>query len=248
MSSIAANPEADRPAGACRPGSDVPPCESEASRAERHPISCWYACPLAARLTSLLAGTRIRPDHLTLLGFALGAAGGAVLVGWPQAGPLAAALVFAAWFCDRMDGLLARRKGSESAWGAWLDGNVDELVDIGLHIALALAAGTQAAWCLVIGFLAGKYLFLYGLASERELAADPVALGTPAEVSPVRHRRGLLRSLYHLPGNADVRLHVLVIALACEWYTAELTFVAAYFNLRWIVRYGLVARRLGGGR
>ena len=30
--------------------------------------------------------------------------------------------------------------------------------------------------------------------------------------------------------------------------SAELAIVAAYYNLRWIVRYALVARRLGGRR
>ena len=57
-----------------------------------------------------------------------------------------------------------------------------------------------------------------------------------------------LRRLYHLPGNADVRIHLLAAALATGWLAAELAFVAAYYNFRWIVRYGLVARRLGGAR
>ena len=58
----------------------------------------------------------------------------------------------------------------------------------------------------------------------------------------------LLRTLYHLPGNADVRIHLLLVALCTGWLTAELALVALYYNLRWIVRYALVARRLGGVR
>ena len=56
----------------------------------------------------------------------------------------------------------------------------------------------------------------------------------------------LLRAAYHLPGNADVRVHLLAAALVTGWFSAELAVVAAYYNLRWIARYVLVARRLGG--
>jgi hypothetical protein len=41
---------------------------------------------------------------------------------------------------------------------------------------------------------------------------------------------------------------VLLAALCTGWLTAELALVALYYNLRWIVRYALVARRLGGAR
>ena len=58
----------------------------------------------------------------------------------------------------------------------------------------------------------------------------------------------VLRRLYHLPGNADVRLHLLVAALLTGWLAAELILVAVYYNLRWMARYVLVARRLGGVR
>jgi hypothetical protein len=57
-----------------------------------------------------------------------------------------------------------------------------------------------------------------------------------------------LRTLWHLPGNADVRLHLLIVALLGGWLTSELAVVAAYYNLRWIAGYLLVARRLGGER
>lgn len=239
MSTVAANPpmlpEADACPGPLRAQTDG----SERSRATNYPISRWYLRPAGASLAGRLAPTRIRPNHLTLLGLLLAAAAGAVLAGWPFLSPLAGALVLAAWFCDRTDGLLARQQGTASAWGAWLDGNVDELVDVGLHIAVATAAATQTAWFLLVAFLAGKYLFLHSLATEsvRPDSRDRCADGM---------RRHWTVSIYHLPGNADVRLHLLVIALMCGWLTAELAVVACYYNLRWIARYWLVARRLGG--
>jgi phosphatidylglycerophosphate synthase len=171
----------------------------------------------------------------------------AVLVLRPDAAPVAAAMVLAAWFFDRADGLLARRQQTASAWGAWLDANVDELVDVALQIAVAAAAatltGSALPWALLIAFLVGKYLLVCGLALEekdregRERSCD-------SDDGPASGR--WLRRAYHLPGNADVRVHLLVLALVTGWLTAELALVAAYYNLRWIVRYVLVFRRLGG--
>ena len=40
----------------------------------------------------------------------------------------------------------------------------------------------------------------------------------------------------------------LVAALATGCLAAELAWVATYYNVRWMVRYVLVARRLGGVR
>ena len=56
---------------------------------------------------------------------------------------------------------------------------------------------------------------------------------------------GWLRAAYHTPGNADVRVHLLAVAWLTGWLGAELAVVAVYYNLRWIARYVLVARRLG---
>ena len=239
MSTVTANSPLVPEAGACPGPLRAQQDDVEKWRARNYPISRWYLRPAAAGFAARLASTRIRPNHLTLLGLLLAATAGVVLVAWPSLGPLAAALVLAAWFCDRTDGLLARRQGSGSAWGAWLDGNVDELVDVGLHVAVATAAATQVAWLLLVAFLAGKYLFIHGLATE-----TPHLTGGAAGAAEVR--RHWCVSIYHLPGNADVRLHLLVIALMCGWWTAELAVVACYYNLRWIARYWLVARRLGG--
>jgi phosphatidylglycerophosphate synthase len=294
---------------------DVPPvaCDhAERLRDSRYPVARWYLRPAAAWLATLLAGSPVRPVHLTVLGLA--AAGGAAtaLLWQPQAGLLSAGLVLLWWFCDRADGLLARRQGTASRYGAWLDANVDELVDVGLHVAIAAALAARSAagwpWLLLVAFLAGKYLTMYGLqleeavsptrsmgprpvethersmgprpveTHERSMGPRPVetherSMGPrpvethersmgPRPVETHEHgpgahatggdgsnpRRALLRALYHLPGNADVRAHLLVLALATGYLAAGMVLVALYYNLRWIARHALVARRLGGGR
>ena len=260
---------------------DVP--QPQPSRS--YPISRWYLRPAAAWLAVRLAPTPVRPVHLTACGLAAAAGAGAVLLWRPQATPLAALLVLVYWFFDRADGQLARRQESVSAWGAWLDANVDELVDVALHVATAAVIAARLAalwpWWLLAAFLAGKHLLMYGLTIEEHAAATAERLSSSNSLERVAgvdgHRRealvdeppdprisggslaldpghpstapgGWLRRAYHLPGNADVRAHLLVLALATGYLAVELAWVAVYYNLRWLLRYGLVARRLGGVR
>ncbi|MEN6493402.1 MAG: CDP-alcohol phosphatidyltransferase family protein, partial [Thermoguttaceae bacterium] len=216
-----------------------------------YPISRWYIRPLAARVAATLVPTRIRPVHLTICGLLIGLAACGLLVWQPTWTPLAATLVLAAWFCDRTDGQLARKQHTVTAFGAWLDGNVDELLDVAWHVAAAavLAGQTQATWpwLLVLAFVAGKYLFMQSLATEEHFGPkEPEKVETVSEERSTLAR--LLRTLWHLPGNADVRIHLLIAALATGFLAPELWLLAVYYNLRWIVRYGLVARRLGGCR
>jgi phosphatidylglycerophosphate synthase len=240
-----------RPVAGCGRGA---PCSAaeERSRDKHYPLSRWWLRPLAGILAAGLVRTWVRPWHVSLCGGALAAAAGAVIVVWPEAGPLAGLLVLGGWLCDRTDGQLARRQGTASPRGAWLDANLDELADVGIHLAIAWAAIPhlgQAAWLLAAAFLAGKYLFVYGLTAEawangmppRRDQADRAALPSAAG-----GLRGATRRLYHLPANADVRVHFLALALAAGCPTAALAASALYFNLRWIVRYGLVCRRLPG--
>ncbi len=219
------------------------------ARLRAYPLSRWYAIPIARQIAAWLRPTLVRPTHVTLIGLLFGLSAAGILVAVPAAGTAAAILVLAAWLMDRTDGTLARSQNTASPFGAWLDANVDELHEVAWHTATACAAaslsGSQVPWFLLIAFLAGKYLFMTGLAEERALAPS----GNPDPVEPnVRGFGGWLRDVYHLPGNADIRLHLLVAALVCGLLTVELGFVAVYYNFRWIVRYGLTARRLEGCR
>lgn len=231
------------------------PASDERCRARRYPFSRWYLRPAADRLAALLVSTPVRPVHLTGCGLLTAVAAGVVLGAWPDLGPLAGLLVLGTWFFDRADGLLARRQGTVSAWGAWLDANVDELVDVGLHVAVAATVAHSVAadwpWLLVIAFLAGKYLFMYGLNAEED-ARENNATGPDDDRRPEETMGATtqcwLRTAWHLPGNADVRIHLLAAALMTGCLATELVLVAVYYNLRWTARYLLVARRLGGAR
>jgi len=234
--------------------------DAERRRAAAYPLARWYLRPAAAVLAQLLAATPVRPTHLTACGLAAAAVAAALVLGSPAYWPAAGVLVLVYWFFDRADGQLARLQGTPSPLGAWLDANVDELADLGLHTALAFAAAeataTRLPLLLLIAFLAGKYLLMYGLNLEQNagrLSATAqrhalAALRAPTE-GWSRERGGILRLAhyaYHLPANADIRVHLLALALVSGCLTAELAFVAAYYNVRWLARYVLVARRLRG--
>ena len=224
-----------------------PGIPDERRRARRYPLSRWYLRPAAGFLARLLAPTRIRPTHLTLCGLAAGLSAAVALLMGPLMWPSAGALVLLWWFFDRADGQLARRQGTVTALGAWLDANVDELIDLTVHVALCATVAGQtggtAVWLLLIAFLLGKYLFMYGLALEEPLLG---ARNAPAASNDPSAARRWLRAAYHLPANADVRVHLLAAALLSGCLVAELAVVAVYYNLRWVARYALVARRLGG--
>jgi len=228
------------------------PGELERQRDRRHPISRWYLLPTLDRGAAALASTAVRPWHLTVAGLACVLAAVAMLVlAWTPTW-VAAGLVWMAWVCDRLDGKLARRQGTTSRWGAWLDANVDEFCDLSIHAAMAWAASTAALasladagaitsadlvtlltpWLLLTAFVFGKYMLFYGMAEGTPRDGQAAAQENAAR-NPGQHR---WQTLYHLPGNADIRWHVAIAALTLGWLVPALAYVAAYFNLRWLIR------------
>jgi hypothetical protein len=122
-------------------------------------------------------------------------------------------------------------------------------------------------WVALAAFLGGKYLFMYSLHAEEwqirptQSAADAARVdAAPSRVRPLRIWRKIrsvslfgpkwgpvwsrVRQGYHLLANADVRVHLLAFALIFGLGGVELVLFAAYYNVRWIARYALVAHRL----
>jgi hypothetical protein len=216
----------------------------EMRRARNYPLSRWYLRPLAGLVARRLARSTVRPWQVTVTGFATTLLASLTIVLAPKVPMLAGSLILFAWFCDRLDGQLARRQGTASRFGAWLDGNLDELGDLTLHTAFAYAASTTLgafAWMLWGLFVTGKYLFMYGLSTE---TAGPESDSNPSDSNEGANS---LRWLYHLPANADVRIHLAAAAAYLGYWGVELGLIAVYYQLRWLARYVLVARRLRGG-
>ena len=90
---------------------------------------------IAEPLARLIDATKITPNGITMLGLA-GTITAAVFVAQGKFG-IGAAFFVPSAFLDLFDGLIARRRGMESKWGALIDSVSDRVGEGALLIALA---------------------------------------------------------------------------------------------------------------
>lgn len=197
------------------------------------PLGRFWALGPARWLARRLRGTRVRPNALTLAsGLLVLAASGLVAAGGPDpAARIAAALALAlALVIDTADGHLARLQGTASAFGRWLDSNLDELGDMALHAAVAwalFARDRHPAW-LLVGMLygMGKYVFFVGVQTWSAPPSRPATVGIPPLPDSWPRR------LAHWAGHADVRWHLWIVLAALGRLDVELVAFAAYYPAR----------------
>ena len=122
--------------------------------------------PLSLRLSSLLAGTRISPDGITVAAFVLSLAGAAFLA-LPSylAGLLGGLLVQFSSVVDGCDGEVARLRQIASPRGGWLDTILDRYADLAVVLAITFAyssssAGHPGALAWMGGFLSLSGFFM----------------------------------------------------------------------------------------
>ncbi|KGN40599.1 phosphatidylinositol phosphate synthase [Knoellia aerolata] len=107
-----------------------------------------YARPFFTKLLTPLASVLLRagvsPDVVTIVG-TLGVSLGALLF-YPRGEFLIGTLVITAFvFSDTVDGIMARRSGRSSTWGAFLDSTLDRVADASVFGGLVLFyAGGQS--------------------------------------------------------------------------------------------------------
>ena len=100
-----------------------------------------YARPFFTKLFTPLASVLLRlgvsPDVVTIVG-TLGVSLGALLF-YPRGEFLIGTLVITAFvFSDTVDGIMARRSGRSSTWGAFLDSTLDRVADASIFGGLVL--------------------------------------------------------------------------------------------------------------
>lgn len=128
-------------------------------------VGYYVMRPITLRITSLLAGTRVRPNHVTAFCLLLGLASAGLI--WTAASPLVMSLgvflYFAGATLDCVDGELSRLKYMGSLKGAWFDTLSDDISTTLLLLALGvyLHRTTGHAWHLWLG-LAGAGSFAIG--------------------------------------------------------------------------------------
>jgi archaetidylinositol phosphate synthase len=163
----------------------------------------WVFRPLAHPLVLVLARLRVPPPVVVV---AAGAAGvtGAVELGRGSL-VLAALLVQLKTLLDNADGQLARLTGRTSAFGRYLDSEVDLLVNAALFTGLGWTTGSPAL--ALAGFLGVTSVLSLNFNVERlsrEASAEPEAAGGSATE--------LLRRIYGLVYAGQDRLAEALVA------------------------------------
>jgi CDP-diacylglycerol---glycerol-3-phosphate 3-phosphatidyltransferase len=135
-------------------------------------IEPWVRAPLEP-LVGGLAARGIRPHHVTLAALALGALAALLTAqGWLV---LAALALLAGGLLDLMDGMLARRTATASAFGAFLDSTLDRvsegLVFAAIAYQFALRGEPLLAGATVLALL-GSVLVSYARARAEALGIE----------------------------------------------------------------------------
>ena len=144
----------------------------------------------------LVRATPLRPNHVTLVGTAIGLAGAALLArGTYAAGVFGTLLFLLAAIVDGCDGEVARLTFRESAFGQKLDVTTDNLVHLAIFVALAVGLQHRTsdgqvavlAALLVGGFALDGALSYYFLVVRTDWRA-------PSPTWPHQLRKGVRRS------------------------------------------------------
>lgn len=146
------------------------------------PVARYLNRPCSRWLTPRLAETRITPNGvswLVLLVTVVAAALIATASAWPLL-LLAGVLVQAASVLDGCDGELARLRCQSSAYGGWLDAQLDRYGDAALICALtwqAMQSGAVGVYWLGMAALAGSFLVSYSAHKSDRHLQERVRIG-----------------------------------------------------------------------
>jgi phosphatidylglycerophosphate synthase len=157
-------------------------------------LARWIDRRISCRLSRwIVRHTTLRPNHVTLIGTAIGFAGAVVLArGTYATGVLGTLLFLAAAIVDGCDGEVARLTFRESAFGQKLDVTTDNVVHLAIFVGLAVGLHRRAPDAHV-GALAA--LLLGGFALDGALSYYFLVVRTEwrASSDTARSRRGRLR-------------------------------------------------------
>jgi CDP-diacylglycerol--glycerol-3-phosphate 3-phosphatidyltransferase len=121
-------------------------------------------------LVGLLARLGVRPIWLTLAGLALsGAAAAAICAG---RGRLGALFLAVGGLCDTLDGPVARARGAQTKFGAFIDSTIDRYAEVVVFAALAWRYRDGAVLVAAVVALSGSLLVSYTRARAEGLGEE----------------------------------------------------------------------------
>ncbi|MGL5818097.1 MAG: phosphatidylinositol phosphate synthase [Phycicoccus sp.] len=193
-----------------------------------------YARALATRVlgpvASLLVRLGVSPDVVTVIG-TLGVAVGA-LAFYPRGEFLVGTLVITAFvFADTVDGIMARRLGRSSRWGAYLDSTLDRMGDAAIFGGLVLWYAGQGGNAYMAA-LALACLILGSVVSYAKARAE--GLGMTADVGIAERADRLVAALVAVgfTGLLDLPTVVLGVVLGLLALASLVTVVQRMLEVR----------------
>jgi phosphatidylglycerophosphate synthase len=124
----------------------------------------------------LLSHTRVTPNAITLAGLAVAILGALMYVRGSYVNyVLGALLFFVSGLFDEMDGMIARLKFRESAFGTWFEGFVDNVTYLAVFTGIIVGLNRQyGSWALKYGIalIIGCILSVVVIGMQRKLATS----------------------------------------------------------------------------
>lgn len=207
---------------------------------------------LSSLLNRLLVRTPLTPNQVTVLSFLVLLPGAYLLSTGERSALIGAGLLIQLSFTlDCCDGELARLRGLNSPFGAWLDGLLDRIAELALCLALGRALEHQSG---------DRYAYLYSLVVFASLAMTHIAtlmtaaafgkgqlaesagrglmgrLGRFVRVSPLKLRNYLRSSM-------DVYLMVFTLGAVFDQLYGVVYYFAIVQNLYWLAIVSIVVRQ-----
>jgi phosphatidylglycerophosphate synthase len=200
---------------------------------------------LCRPVVRLLSHTTISPNAITLGGLLVAIVGAFMFAGGFYAGYVAGALLFfVSGLFDEMDGMIARIKFRESAFGTWFEGFVDNATYLAVFSGIIVGLHKQyGPWALKYGIalIVGCVLSVAVIAVQRKLAtrrgrpheyAGRINQLLEADSSNLVSR--VVRQI-HIFVKKGVLVHYLLIFTVLGALPAFLWLAALGSNLTWIL-------------
>lgn len=168
----------------------------------------WATRPILA----VADAAGLSADAVTLLGLAL-SIGAGTAAGFGAWG-LAAVLLLWGGLCDMLDGELARRRGTVTVAGAFLDSNLDRLAEVALFFGLAAGFPDRWGGFAAMAALVASLLVSYARARGEGLAVDCPAFGWERPHRLVLVLVALLVAPFLPAGRATLTLQLVCGAIA----------------------------------
>jgi archaetidylinositol phosphate synthase len=163
--------------------------------------------PIIDPIADIFARAGFSPNVLTLAGLLVGLAAAYLFASGQE--QLAGLAVLACGFFDLIDGAVARKTGSQTAFGGVLDSFVDRYVDLMFFIGIVIGglaeAGGLPGWLWGVLALSGSFMVSYTRARAEAAGSEKLDIGF-AE----RGERLLIIAIFSLLGCVRYALVVLV--------------------------------------